>query len=769
MTVSATEPIIRYNFTGPGNYAFTFRIFVDTDIKCYHIGALDGTVTQLQYVTDFTVDFDEDIDGGTVAITWTGATDGTLEIRRELPVTQENDWINNDPFDMETLEDSFDRIVMILQQMEVTVTEGTASTNWRGVWTESTLYFIKDVITAPNNNLYVCAVEHTSTSSFANDLANGYWKVAIDVTYIEELRDQCITYADNASDSADAAAASALAAEADRLLAETAKLQAQAAEASAAISAQNSANCNQEAYDNAGLSKQWAIGDPSEPAEGSSKYWAGEAQDIVDTLALPVPAPGDEEKAIIVESVDPLVWGLGAGGGGLKWENVAVDTTAESPKGYIVDTSGGAIAITLPLTAEVGDTVGVMDANGQFATNTCTIVRNGHTIMGLSQDMTLESNYKVVTLVYQGVTHGWRIESTTPCLGALDDAVINKNYLLNAEGQIDQRGAHNVTVTNNSFVADRWKAQFTLGGGVFRAKTQGSNSTNGSGHFGLHVTTARTSLASSDWVQPFQQILDGVDIYSLNGQTITVSFLIFATKPGIYNMGINCKNSSTLDLKAIVKEFTVFSASTWQYVEISVDIPDDAFRMDYNNSLTFKLCGLAGTDRQAAPDVWYTNPSPSAIASPNAVNWLDAVDNYIYIGRTKLEKGPSATEYVPLSRGEDLARCQRYFTKSYIVDTSPGTVTGNGATYWRNMEANGRSALYNCRAAFQTTMRDIPTVTFYNPTTGASGSIRNVTGNVDVVATSATISPRGIETVALGSTISAGYIVYFHYTADAEI
>ena len=74
---------------------------------------------------------------------------------------------------------------------------------------------------------------------------------------------------------------------------------------------------------------------------------------------------------------------------------------------YGVDTSSGTATVNLPGSPSAGDTVFFADAGGAFATYNLTIGRNGNTIMGLSQDMTVSLNNDSTGLFYSGTT--WRI------------------------------------------------------------------------------------------------------------------------------------------------------------------------------------------------------------------------------------------------------------------------------------------------------------------------------------------------------------------------
>jgi hypothetical protein len=95
------------------------------------------------------------------------------------------------------------------------------------------------------------------------------------------------------------------------------------------------------------------------------------------------------------------------GGGATAWTIKTAAYTAVPGDRLAADTSGGAFTVTLPATPTAGNYVEFSDGGGAFQTNNLTISRNGSTIMGLSEDMTLSTNNISVGLVYNGTT--WRI------------------------------------------------------------------------------------------------------------------------------------------------------------------------------------------------------------------------------------------------------------------------------------------------------------------------------------------------------------------------
>lgn len=92
------------------------------------------------------------------------------------------------------------------------------------------------------------------------------------------------------------------------------------------------------------------------------------------------------------------------------WEEKTASFTAVKNGRYFVDTSGGAVTMTLPASASMGDTITVIDASGSFDTNNLTVGRNGLRIMGLTEDMTVNNKNISFELVYHNSSNGWRIK-----------------------------------------------------------------------------------------------------------------------------------------------------------------------------------------------------------------------------------------------------------------------------------------------------------------------------------------------------------------------
>jgi hypothetical protein len=104
------------------------------------------------------------------------------------------------------------------------------------------------------------------------------------------------------------------------------------------------------------------------------------------------------------------------------------DFTAVSGEGYFINTTSGAVAMTLPASPSVGDIVAFKDYAGTFNTNNLTINRNGSNIIGGTTNPTISVEGQAGTLVYGDATQGWQI------VGAATDSDLPRPAFVTATG-----------------------------------------------------------------------------------------------------------------------------------------------------------------------------------------------------------------------------------------------------------------------------------------------------------------------------------------------
>ena len=101
--------------------------------------------------------------------------------------------------------------------------------------------------------------------------------------------------------------------------------------------------------------------------------------------------------------------GLFSNIGAITWDTTAKTSgfTAVSGNGYFVNTTSGAITVTLPSSPSAGDVVGIDDYANTADTNNITIGRNGSNIQGNAADAKISTEGGSVLLIYVDGTKGW--------------------------------------------------------------------------------------------------------------------------------------------------------------------------------------------------------------------------------------------------------------------------------------------------------------------------------------------------------------------------
>ena len=134
--------------------------------------------------------------------------------------------------------------------------------------------------------------------------------------------------------------------------------------------------------------------------------------------------------------------------------------TAVSGNGYFINTTGGAVTVTLPSSPSAGDIVAFSDYASKWGTNAVTLNRNSSLINGGSNNSTLDTNGSAITLVYVDGTRGWK---------QINDATENvtgaPQYIVATGGTVVTCGDYKTHIFTSS-------ANFT----VCSAPTPGNNS-----------------------------------------------------------------------------------------------------------------------------------------------------------------------------------------------------------------------------------------------------------------------------------------------------
>jgi hypothetical protein len=99
--------------------------------------------------------------------------------------------------------------------------------------------------------------------------------------------------------------------------------------------------------------------------------------------------------------------------------------TAAAGTGYFINTTCGAITVTLPATPTAGDIIALKDYGATWDTNNVTLCKNGSKINGVCANATLNTEGQSVTLIYVDATKGWQdIQDSTSQVSGLLPAFV---------------------------------------------------------------------------------------------------------------------------------------------------------------------------------------------------------------------------------------------------------------------------------------------------------------------------------------------------------
>jgi len=119
--------------------------------------------------------------------------------------------------------------------------------------------------------------------------------------------------------------------------------------------------------------------------------------------------------------------------------------TSVSGKGYFINTTGGAVTVTLPASPSAGDIVAFSDYASTFQTNALTICRNSSKINGGCFNGSVSTEGAAITLVYVDGTRGWK---------QVNDATLNVSgvptFITATGGTVTTSGDYKIHTFNSS-------------------------------------------------------------------------------------------------------------------------------------------------------------------------------------------------------------------------------------------------------------------------------------------------------------------------------
>jgi hypothetical protein len=337
------------------------------------------------------------------------------------------------------------------------------------------------------------------------------------------------------------------------------------------------------------------------------------------------------------------------------------------------------------------------------------------------------------------------------------------NAIINGDFRVWQRGTAFVGALAGTYWADRWA--YTKIGSAVHNLTNGPAAPSVAQAGRLFVggglvqcTTAQGVMAAGDLLLLYQAI-EGYNWSALAQRPCVLSFWVLSSKTGVHTVSLR----SGVGDRSCVAEYVVHAVNNWERKVVTFPASPSAGTWNYANGtgclVSFTLA--AGSTFQTAPNVWQAG---NFISTANQVNLCDNTANVFSLQGVDLRPGteaPAVFESRPFA--EELALCQRYYSKSYDLNGIPGSTATNGVLQGISYSNN----FFNVACVFPTRMRALPTLTFYSPGDGAAGFVLANGPNANIAASLQWAGETGFTVAANFG--SAGRFGQFQYAANAEL
>jgi hypothetical protein len=331
---------------------------------------------------------------------------------------------------------------------------------------------------------------------------------------------------------------------------------------------------------------------------------------------------------------------------------------------------------------------------------------------------------------------------TLNLVGQTTNFYAGKNRIINGDFGIWQRGTSITPATSAVvFVADRWNCNRDGSGATVTVTRQSftPGAAPEAGYESLFFLRFAQSVAGTGGnYNGLAQRIE--DVTTFANQTMTVSFWAKADAARTVTVAID-QNFGSGGSTTVTQTSTVTLTTSWvRYTK------------------TFTLASLTGKTIGTGSylQLFFNMP-------------LNTVQTIDYWG-VQVEAGSTATAFETASGsvGGELALCQRYYEKSYAIETAPATTT------FDNTIGAGTSATFTYvfwgNQYYKTTKRVAPTVTLYNPSTGlTTNQARNISTSTNIPIVIHKSSIHSFNAYVDNTSFAAGNILEMHFIASAEL
>lgn len=260
-----------------------------------------------------------------------------------------------------------------------------------------------------------------------------------------------------------------------------------------------------------------------------------------------------------------------------------------------------------------------------------------------------------------------------------------RNRICNPAMQISQENGDTGSAASAGavyYVADQWYGNWSVTGAALQVTRSSTTlSPNGNSLFSTGVTTAKASLAASEYFL-VSTTIEGANVKDFKWGTtgalpVVLRFWVWAQTPGLYSVRIANNDTS----RSYVAPFTVTTGSAWQ--QVVIPIPGDTtgtWTKDNSVGIYIHFARAVGTTFVGVAG-WQAG---NFYAVPGQVNGAAVASNAMNFADVGLYLDPEGTGLAPPFEtpdyADELARCQRYF--SYVMVSVQAPAIGDMIAPW---------------------------------------------------------------------------------------
>lgn len=341
-----------------------------------------------------------------------------------------------------------------------------------------------------------------------------------------------------------------------------------------------------------------------------------------------------------------------------------------------------------------------------------------------------------------------------------------RNLAINGAFDFWQQNAGNtVTVntatTQNAYSSDMW-AYYSGGATTKNYSLQRSTDVPSTAQSGFaaqysNMFTMITGIASpgaSDYILPFDYLMEGKDYAKIHGKVVTFGFWVKASVIGNYNFSLRNQSNT----RTYVTTFPITGSNTWEYKSITVQL-DTAGTWTFDNGLAlYAEIGAYGgsTFQTGTVNQWQAG---ATFVATTSTNWMATSGATLRVDMFSITEGALGVGPLGFARCADdiqaeLAMCLRYYETGGHSVSNVGSASGTV----------GGMAIVR----YLVEKRAIPTVSIFGPS-NTPNTVRNdnngATEGTITVGSSSALQHGARSTSALSSGIQYGY----NWIADARL